>query len=79
MPNILRPVPRVLLCRLDSEREDDVDRSTVQLHSLGLGGLGVTSVVWVPRLQPITRTQYNRVSQAWPTHFHEDKEYVPIF
>ena len=71
-------VPRVLVCRLESQNEDEQKRSTAQLESLRLRGLGVTSVVWVPRLQPITRTQYNRASGAWPTHFHEDKVYVVI-
>ena len=71
-------VPRVLVCRLESQNEDEQKRSTAQLESLHLRGLGVTSVVWVPRLQPITRTQYNRASGAWPTHFHEDKVYVVI-
>ena len=71
-------VPRVLVCRLESQSQDEVKRYTAQLASLGLEGLGVTSGVWVPRLQPITRSQYNRVSQVWPTHFHEDKVYVNI-
>ena len=69
-------VPRVLICALESESEDSVERVSARLQSADLAGLGGTSVVWVPHLQPTTRSQYNKLSLIWPTHFHEDKMYV---
>lgn len=68
-------VLKVLVCALESESKDIIEKFSTQLKNLDLEGVGSTSVVQVPRYQPITRTQYNRVSQLWPTHFHEDKMY----
>ena len=66
---------RVLVCTLESENTDLVKVSNDQLQKLDLSGLGGTSEVHVPQYKPLTRSQYDHVSQLWPTHFHEDKKY----
>lgn len=66
----------VLLCLVQDAPSIE---APVSVDSLLLGvvrpdGLGPPFVVKVPARAPLTRAQFELVSQQWPTSFHEDKQ-----
>ncbi|CAG08291.1 unnamed protein product, partial [Tetraodon nigroviridis] len=66
----------VLLCLVQDAPGTEAALSLDSLLSgaVGAAGLGPPFVVKVPARAPLTRPQFELVSQQWPTSFHEDKQ-----
>ncbi|XP_028291734.1 putative inactive tRNA-specific adenosine deaminase-like protein 3 [Gouania willdenowi] len=63
----------VLVCLVSDAPTKEVS-SLLPLDGVRCDGLGEPFVVKVPACPPLTRAQFEQVSQHWPTSFHEDKQ-----